>query len=70
MENCFFTDIVEFEHAHQMWTFLQDCYEPTGQSIFLTVIHQEQLLHQGDDTIDAFFDQLSTIWHQIGTLGP
>jgi hypothetical protein len=61
---------VELERAHQMFTFLCNHYEPTGQSTFLAAIHQEQLLHQGDATIDAFFDQLSAAWHQIDTLDP
>jgi hypothetical protein len=58
MEEQFSADIVEFERAHQMWTFLRSRYEPTRQSIFLTAIHQEQVLRQDDATIDAFFDQL------------
>jgi hypothetical protein len=53
-----------------MLTFLRSRYEPTGQSTFLAAIHQEQLLRQGDSTIDTFFDQLSDVWRQIDTLGP
>jgi hypothetical protein len=70
MEDWFSVEIVELERAHQMFTFLYSRYEPTGQSTFLAAIHQEQLLRQGDVTIDAFFNQLSTAWHQIDTLGP
>jgi hypothetical protein len=70
MEDRFSAEIVEFERAHQMWTFLHSRYEPTGQSTFLAAIRQEQLLRQGDATIDAFFDQLSAVWSQIDTLGP
>jgi hypothetical protein len=44
MEDRFSVDIVELERSHQMWTFLCSRYEPTGQSTFLTAIHQEQLL--------------------------
>jgi hypothetical protein len=70
MEDRFSTDIVELERSHQMWTFLCSRYEPTGQSIFLAAICQEQLLLPGDDTVDVFFDQLSAVWRQIDTLGP
>jgi hypothetical protein len=35
-----------------MWSFLHQKYEST----YLTAIHQEQLLHQGDTVIDDFFD--------------
>jgi hypothetical protein len=70
MEDRFYVEIVELERANQMWTFLRCHYESTGQFTFLATIHQEQLLHQGDDTIDAFFDQLSVVWRQIDTLGP
>jgi hypothetical protein len=29
-----------------------------------------QLLHHGDNTIDAFFDQISAVWRQIDIIGP
>jgi hypothetical protein len=61
---------VELERSHQMWTFLRSRYEPTRQSTFVATIRQEQLLHQGDATVDVFFDQLSAVWRQIDTLGP
>jgi hypothetical protein len=70
MEDRFSADIVELERSHQMWTFLRNRYEPTWQSTFLAAIHQEQLLRQGDDTVDAFFDQLSAVWRHIDTFGP
>jgi hypothetical protein len=44
-----------------MWSFLHQKYESTGQSTYLTAIHQEQLLSQGDTTIDDFFDHLSIV---------
>jgi hypothetical protein len=70
MEDRFSADIMELERSHQMWTFLYSRYEPIGQSTFLAAIRQEQLLHQGDDTVDVFFDQLSAVWRQIDTLDP
>jgi hypothetical protein len=70
MEDQFSANIVKFEQTRQMWTFLHSRYEPTRQSTFLAAICQEQLLHQGNDTVDTFFDQLSAIWCQIDTLGP
>jgi hypothetical protein len=70
MEDRFSADIVVLEWSHQMWTFLHSRYEPTGQSTFVVAIRQEQLLHQGDDIVEAFFDQLSAVWCQIDTLGP
>jgi hypothetical protein len=70
MDDRFSAEIVEFERSHQMWSSLRNHYKRLGQYTFLTAIHQEQLLHQGDDIVDAFFDQLSTVWHQIDTLGP
>jgi hypothetical protein len=68
MEDRFSADIVELERSHRMWTFLHSRYEPTGPSTFLVTIYQEQLLHQDDNTIDAFFDQISAILRQIDTL--
>jgi hypothetical protein len=61
MEDYFSANIVELERSHQMWTFLHSHNEPIGQSTFRVAIHQVQLLHQGDDIIDAFFDQLSVV---------
>jgi hypothetical protein len=70
MEDCFAADIVEFERTHQMWSFLRQKYESTGQSTYLAAIRQEKLLRQGDTTVDDFFDQLSVVWRQLDTLGP
>jgi hypothetical protein len=61
MEDHFATDIVDFERTHQMWSFLHQKYESTGQSTYLAAIHQEQLLCQGDTTVEDFFDQLFVI---------
>ena len=41
MEEQISADIVGFEHAHQMWVFLCECYEPTGQSTYIAALHQE-----------------------------
>jgi hypothetical protein len=70
MENRFTADIMDFEQTHQMWSFLRQKYESTGQSTYLAAIRQEQLLHQGDSTVEDFFDQLSVVWCQLDTLGP
>jgi hypothetical protein len=53
-----------------MWSFLRQKYESTGLSTYLAVIHQEQLLHQSDSTVEDFFDQFSVVWRQLDTLGP
>jgi hypothetical protein len=70
MEDRFVVDIVDFEWTHQMWSFLHQKYESTGQSTYLATICQEQLLRQGDTTVEDFFDQLSVVWCQLDTLGP
>jgi hypothetical protein len=53
-----------------MWTFLHQKYESTNQSTYLAAIHQEQLLRQGDSTVEDFFDQVSVVWCLLDTLGP
>jgi hypothetical protein len=53
-----------------MWSFLHQKYESTGQSTYLAAIRQEQLLRQGDSTVEDFFDQLSVVWRQLDTLNP
>jgi hypothetical protein len=61
MEDRFAADIVDFKRTHQMWSFLCQKYEFTGQSTHLATIHQEQLFRQGDTTVKHFFDQLSVV---------
>jgi hypothetical protein len=56
MKDHFSADIMYFKRTHQMWSFLRQKYESTGQSTYLAAIHQEQLLHQGDSTVEDFFD--------------
>jgi hypothetical protein len=70
MEDRFAADIMNFEWTHQMWSFLHQKYESTDQSTYLAAIRKEQLLHQGDSTVEYFYDQLSIVWHQLDTLGP
>jgi hypothetical protein len=70
MEDRFAADIVDFEQTHQIWSFLRQKYESIGQSTYLAAIRQEQLLRQGDTTVEDFFDQLSVVWRQLDTLGP
>jgi hypothetical protein len=70
MEDRFATDIMDFKWTYQMWSFLHQKYETTGQSTYLAAIRQEQLLRQGDTTVEDFFDQLSVVWSQLNTLGP
>jgi hypothetical protein len=70
MEDRFAFDIMDFERTRQMWSFLRQKYESTGQSTYLAAIHQEQLLCQGDSTVEDFFDQLYVVWRQLDTLSP
>jgi hypothetical protein len=44
MEDRLAADIMDFERTHQMWSFLHQKYESTGQSTYPAAIHQEQLL--------------------------
>jgi hypothetical protein len=46
MEDRFAADIVDFVRTHQMWYFLRQKYESTGQSTYIAAIHQEQLLRR------------------------
>ena len=41
MEEQFSADIVGFDHAHQMWAFLRERYESTGQSTYIAARRQE-----------------------------
>jgi hypothetical protein len=50
--------------------FFHQKYESIVQSTYLAAIHQEQLICQGDSTVEDFFDQLSAVWRQLDTIGP
>jgi hypothetical protein len=69
MEDRFAADIMDFEQTHQMCAFLYQKYESTGHSTYLAAIYQEQLLHQGDSTVDDFLS-VFVVWRQLDTLGP
>jgi hypothetical protein len=56
MEDHFAADIVDFERTHHMWSFLRQKYESIGQSTYIVAIRKEQLLRQGDTTVEDFFD--------------
>jgi len=70
MEEHLTANIVELDYASQMWAFLHQRYEPSGQSTYLAALRQEQLLQQGDATIEEFFNQLSSVWRELDTLSP
>jgi len=70
MEEHLSADIVGFDHAHQMWAFLRERYEPTGQCTYIAALRQEQLLCQGDSTVDDFYTQMSAVWRQLDSIGP
>ena len=62
-------DGIWLDHASQMWAFLRQRYESSGQSTYIAALHQEQFLQQGDSSFDGFFRQLSTVWRELDTLG-
>jgi hypothetical protein len=51
-----------------MWIFFAVYMSPHDSLLFFAAIRQEQFLHQGDDTVDALFNQLSVVWRHIDTL--
>ena len=70
MEEHLSVDIVGFDHAHQMWAFLRERYESTGQSTYIAALRQEQLLRQGYSIVDDFYAQMSTVSRQLDSIGP
>jgi hypothetical protein len=37
-------EVIRLDHAAQIWAFLCQHYEPSGQSTYTATLHQEQLL--------------------------
>jgi len=65
----FSADIIGFDHAYEMWAFLRECYESTSQSTYIAALCQEQLLRQGDSTVDDFYAQMYAVWRQLDSIG-
>jgi hypothetical protein len=70
MEKHLAGEVIRLNHAAQMWDSLRRRYEPTGHSTYIAALRQEQLLQQGDSSVDDFFRQLSAIWRELDTLSP
>ncbi|KAI5001180.1 hypothetical protein ZWY2020_011139 [Hordeum vulgare] len=51
-----------------MWTRLRQCYEPSGDALYLSVVRQEHALQQGDSIVDDFYAQSSAIRRQLDNL--
>jgi hypothetical protein len=47
--------------AH-MWAHLHQRYQPSWDAPYLSVVHQEHALQQGESTIDEFYTQSAAIW--------
>jgi len=70
MDERFSADIVGFDHAYQMWAFLREHYELTGQSTYIAALCQEQVLRQGNSTVEDFYAQMSAVWRQLDSIAP
>ncbi|CAD6269897.1 unnamed protein product [Miscanthus lutarioriparius] len=70
MEKHLAGEVIRLDHAAQMWAILRQRYEPSGQSTYIAALRQEQLLQQGDNSVEDFFRQLSAIWRELDTLSP
>jgi hypothetical protein len=51
-----------------MWDYLRQRYQPSGDSLYLSMVHQEHALQQGDSSIEEFYTQSSAIWLQLDSL--
>ncbi|KAK1685897.1 hypothetical protein QYE76_046745 [Lolium multiflorum] len=52
----------------EMWSHLHQCYHPSGDSLYLSVLRQEHDLQHGDSTVDEFYTQSAAIWRQLDSL--
>jgi hypothetical protein len=41
--------------ASEMWDHLRQWYQPSGDSLYLSVVHQEHALQQGDSSVEEFY---------------
>jgi hypothetical protein len=54
--------------ASEMWDHFRQQYQPSGDSLYLSMVRQEHALQQGDSSIEEFYTQSSAIWHQLDSL--
>jgi hypothetical protein len=54
--------------ASEMWDHLCQRYQPSGDSLYLSMVRQEHALQQGDSSIEEFYTQSSAIWRQLDSL--
>jgi hypothetical protein len=54
--------------ASEMWDHLRQRYQPSGDSLYLSMVRQEHALQQGDSSIEEFYTQSSAIWRQLDSL--
>ena len=64
----FASEFMGLPTAAQMWSYLRQRYEPSGDALYLSVVRQEHDLQQGDSTIDEFYTQSAAIWRQLDSL--
>jgi hypothetical protein len=58
-----------------LWVFillltshLRQRYQPSGDALYLYMVHQEHALQHDDSTIDQFYTQSAAIWRQLDSL--
>jgi hypothetical protein len=44
-----------------MWARLRQRYQPSGDALYLSVVHQEHALQKDESTIDEFYTQSAAI---------
>ena len=64
----FASEFIGLSTVFEMWTHLRQRYQPSGDTLYLSVVRQEHALQQGDSTIDEFYTQSSAIWRQLDSL--
>uniref|UniRef100_A0ACD5WRS3 Uncharacterized protein n=1 Tax=Avena sativa TaxID=4498 RepID=A0ACD5WRS3_AVESA len=64
----FASEFMILGYVAEMWTSLRQRYQPSGDSLYLSVVRQEHALQQGDSSIEEFYTQSSAIWRQLDSL--
>jgi hypothetical protein len=64
----FTSEFMGLPTAADMWPHLRQHYQPSRDALYLSVVHQEHALQQGDSTIDEFYTQSAAIWRQLDSL--
>nr|XP_051201699.1 uncharacterized protein LOC127315234 [Lolium perenne] len=64
----FASEFMDLTTVADMWSQLRQHYQPSGDSLFLSVLRRSMTFSRGDSTVDEFHTRVLAIWRQLDSL--